>query len=204
VNTVTELYLLIVGTLAVVGALAVVFAKSPLRAAMGLLLTVGSTAALYLGLHAPLLAVLQLLVYAGAIVVLFIFVIMMIGPAGVIEASTRALLARTAGLTIMAVITAALAFGLFQHQAEVPRVPGEFGWVKSFGRALYIDNLLPFELVSVTLLVAIVGAVAVARGRSAAEAEAVRKSRAEREEDRARRKEEEHRVGAEAAAHGGH
>jgi NADH-quinone oxidoreductase subunit J len=204
VNPTTEIFVLCAGVVAVAGALVTVVARSPLRAAMGLLLTVGSTAAIYLALHAALLAVLQLLVYAGAIVVLFVFVIMMIGPMGTIRAAGPALLARTLGVTVMAIVTAALAFTLYPHAAMPVEVPPEFGWVNSFGRALYVDTLLPFELVGVTLLVAIVGAVAVARGRSAAETEAIHRNRAEREAERERQQADEQRVAAEVAAHGGH
>ena len=65
---------------AVLGALGVVLAKNPIRSAMGLLLTILSVAGLFLALHAQFLAAIQLIVYAGAIVVLFLFVIMLLGP----------------------------------------------------------------------------------------------------------------------------
>jgi NADH-quinone oxidoreductase subunit J len=201
VNLSTEIFVLFTAVFAVAGAFVTVLAHNPLRAAMGLLLTVGSTAGLYLALHAPLLAVLQLLVYAGAIVVLFIFVIMMIGPSGSVRAAPTALLARTVGLTVAAVVMASVAFTLYQHEAPAVPVPEQFGWVKSFGRALYVDTLLPFELVAITLLVAIVGAVAVARGRSAAEAEAIR---LRREKEAARKRDDDDKgLPVEAAAQSG-
>ena len=65
---------------ALVGALSTVLAKNPIRSAMGLLLTISGIAGLYLALHAQLLAALQLIVYAGAVVILFVFVIMLLGP----------------------------------------------------------------------------------------------------------------------------
>src|SRR6201997_523750 len=65
---------------AVIGALAVVLSKNPIRGAMGLLLLIVSIAGLFLALHAQFLAAIQLIVYAGAIVVLFLFVIMLLGP----------------------------------------------------------------------------------------------------------------------------
>lgn len=178
-STSAEIFILVTGAFAIVGALATVLARSPLRAVMGLLLTVASTAGVYLALHAPLLAVLQLLVYAGAIVVLFIFVIMMIGPAGHIRRAPSALLSRTVGFAVGLMVTVGVAFTLYQHEAPLVPVPPAFGSVRSFGRTLYVDTLVPFELVAVTLLVAIVGAVAVARGRTAAETEAIRKRRAQ-------------------------
>ena len=73
-------YFYVCAALAVSGALAVVVARNPIRSAMGLLLLILSIAGLFLALHAQFLAAVQLIVYAGAIVVLFLFVIMLLGP----------------------------------------------------------------------------------------------------------------------------
>ena len=62
------------------GAAATVFAKNPIRGAMGLLLCIAGIAGLFLSLHAQFLAAIQLIVYAGAVVILFVFVIMLLGP----------------------------------------------------------------------------------------------------------------------------
>lgn len=212
-NDSTQVFVMVAAVFAIGGALGTVLARSPLRAAMGLLLHIVSLGGLYLALHAQLLAVLQLLVYAGAIVVLFVFVIMLIGPSAIIPHDPRGLLSRTAGLAAMAVVTGGLVFGASQLELPAAAIrtcgPGQpdcipFGGVAAMGQELYRDNLLPFELVSITLLVAIVGAVAVARGRSAAEAEAAKRRQREREGREARKREEEQRLSAEVAAHGGH
>ncbi|MFW6051449.1 MAG: NADH-quinone oxidoreductase subunit J [Myxococcota bacterium] len=212
-NASTEIFVLLCGVFALGGALATVLAKSPLRAAMGLLLNIVSLAGLFLALHAQLLAVIQLIVYAGAVVVLFVFVIMLIGPSATVGHDARGLLARTVGLASMAIVTGGLLFVARRFvlpPAQVPTcAPGQadcvpFGGVEAVARALYVDAALPFELLSVALLVAVVGAVAVARGRSAAEAEAARRLQAEREARAAKKREQEERLSAEVAAHGGH
>lgn len=196
-STATDVYFLLLTLLALFGAVGTVIAKSPLRAAMALLATIVALAGMYLGLNAELLAALQLLVYAGAIVVLFIFVIMLIGPDAIVPHDQRGILTRTFGLLTMGLLTAGIAFSLGVYQGpEIPLLypmcpPGEacapFGGVEAFGRELYRDGLLPFELVSITLLVAVVGAVAVARGRTVVEIEAQKKAAMAQEAEKARR-----------------
>ena len=155
---------------AVVGALITVAARRPLRAAVGLLIHIVALAGLYLTLQARLLAALQLLVYAGAIVVLFVFVIMLIGPASEVGGAEGRLMTRSvaAVLTITVFLTIATTIG--QLSAPWPSVEPEFGTVEALGMAIYQQALVPFELISITLLVAIIGAVAVARGRTPEEA----------------------------------
>src|SRR5215469_3527298 len=82
---------------AVLGALAVVVSKNPIRGAMGLLLLILSVAGLFLALHAQFLAAIQLIVYAGAIVVLFLFVIMLLGPSASTPSDRRGLVPRLFG-----------------------------------------------------------------------------------------------------------
>lgn len=173
--------LIVTGGLAIAGALGTIAAQKPLRAAVSLLVHVVSLAGLYLTLHAQLLAVIQMLVYAGAVVVLFVFVIMLIGP----DAEEKEPNPRILGAIVSTILVAVIAI---QVAAAVGAIPGEapepiagYGTVESLGSAIYRDAGVPFELLSVTLLVAIVGAVAVARGRTADEAAEVRQVKAERE-----------------------
>lgn len=170
-STAAEILWLLSALFAIGGAVGTIMAHSPLRSAVALLIHISALAALFLTMHAQLLAVLQLLIYAGAVVVLFIFVIMLIGPQATIAPGTRGLLSRTAALGIMAVLACAIAFSVIGYDRPYPSIPPGFGQVTAFGQALYRDTLLPFEMVSITLLVAIVGAVAVARGRTAEERE---------------------------------
>src|SRR6478609_815448 len=90
---------------ALVGAICTVLARNPIRGAMGLLLTIVGIAGLFLKLNAQFLAAIQLIVYAGAVVVLFVFVVMLLGPdAGHIEPKTepKAKLARALAGVLMA------------------------------------------------------------------------------------------------------
>jgi NADH-quinone oxidoreductase subunit J len=163
---------------ALVGAVGVVMPRNPLRSAVGLLVHVVSLAGVYLSLHAHLLAALQLLVYAGAVVVLFVFVIMMIGPDAAPQVrDTHGMLARAVSFGVMVALAGIVAFTLAEvdlgprPEAEICAPTegaecGQFGGLKAFGRELYSDVVVPFELVSVLMLVGVVGAVAVARGRT--------------------------------------
>jgi NADH-quinone oxidoreductase subunit J len=166
--------------LAVLSAVATVAMRSAIRSAIGLLFHIISLAGMYLLLHAQLLAAVQLIVYAGAVVVLFVFVIMLIGPSTDDGANSRGLLVRTAAGGLMALVMGALAFSLIDFAPAMlegvrPCPPGsgaecgQFGGVNALGGVLYGSAALPFELVSVLLLVAVLGAIAVARGRSSEE-----------------------------------
>ena len=170
---------------AVLGAIVTVAARRPLRGAFGLLVHIVALAGMYLTLHAQLLAALQLLVYAGAVVVLFVFVIMLIGPASEVSAVDGKLMSRTVSATLVLTIflTIATLVGRFSRPWET--VEADFGTVEGLGAAIYTQALVPFELVSITLLVAIIGAVAVARGRTASEAALVAQARSQAAEEAA-------------------
>jgi NADH-quinone oxidoreductase subunit J len=168
VNALDTVYFYFFAACAVGGALGVVVAKNPIRGAMGLLLLILSVAALFLQLHAEFLAAIQLIVYAGAIVVLFLFVIMLLGPSATSPHDRRGLVVRTlsgslfgvAGVAAIAAVTRAS-----DAAAPLPRVDSGFGGIEAFGSVLFSDALVPFELSSALLMVAVVGAIAVARGR---------------------------------------
>lgn len=167
---------------ALLSAVGTVMVKSAIRAAMSLLVHIIMLSGLFLTLHAHLLAALQLLVYAGAVVVLFVFVIMMIGPGVTDTPTTRGLVSKTAAVALIAILTVALAAavgGAAPGRALVescgPDAAADcavFGSVVAFSRELYLQDLVPFELISMLLTVAIVGAIAVARGRRAEDAPA--------------------------------
>ena len=160
-------YFWLCAALALIGAVATVANKNPIRGAMGLLLLILSVAGLFFALHAQFLAVIQLIVYAGAIVVLFLFVIMLLGPSAVGPRDNRGVVARSiGGLVFGAAALGGLALVVRGGQAAVlSGAPEQFGTVDAFGRVLFTDALVPFELSSALLMVAVVGAVAVARGK---------------------------------------
>lgn len=175
--------------LALISAVGTVVVKSAIRAAMCLLVHIVALSGLFLTLHAHLLAALQVLVYAGAVVVLFVFVIMLLGPGVQDPPTTRGLVSRTVAAAIMGMLTLGLSAALVTAKPERTLIPAcepgsgaecqQFGGVDAFSHYLYVDGALPFELISILLTVAIVGAIAVARGRTADEVEALRRRKAE-------------------------
>lgn len=177
-----QAYFWLCAALAVGGALATVLAKNPIRGAMGLLMMILAIAGVYLALHAQFLAAIQLIVYAGAIVVLFIFVIMLLGPDATPPHDQRGQVSRTiaavafggAGLAAMSLIVRTAPPIAKNKLLASP--PPDFGSVESFGRILFTDALVPVELSSALLMVAIIGAVAVARGHHKSDARQAREA----------------------------
>lgn len=177
---------LVASTFTLLGGLGTVLAEKPLRAAMSLLLTVLSIAGLYLSLHAELLASLQMLVYAGAVVVLFVFVIMLIGPEGGAVPPQRKVMVPLLSSLLVGTFTLMLLGHVVRVTPSVPpTAPEGFGTVEGLGLTIYRDAVVPFEAISITLLVAILAAIAVARGRTQDEAAALRKDRRARKEEAA-------------------
>ena len=161
----------VASVLAVGTALGTVLARRPLRAAIFLLTHLGSLALLYLTLHAELLAAIQLLVYAGAVLVLFVFVIMLIGPSESDPPPFRAVAPRTMAATAGALLTLAVASLVGRVTMTVPEAPEGFGGVDAVGLALFREAFVPFELIAVTLTVAVLGVIAITRGRDTSRAE---------------------------------
>jgi len=154
--------------LIVVGsALGLVLKRNPVHGALFLVVNLGAIAALYLTLGAEFLAAAQVIVYAGAIMVLFVFAIMVLIP-GKEETgpdalrSQRLLAVPVAGL-LLVLLAVMLRSALFKGDAPAPAVPGG---VAAIGRALFTDYLFPFEVTSVLLLVALVGVMALAKRRT--------------------------------------
>lgn len=173
-----QAYFWICATLALTGAIITVSAKNPIRGAMGLLLMILCVGGLFLALHAQFLAAIQLIVYAGAIVVLFLFVIMLLGPSSTPPGDARGRFPRYAGAGLFAGAGIAAMSLIVRTAPKAPKlvvaVDNDFGSVDSFGRILFSQGLVPFELSSALLMVAIVGAVAVARGRHKSDAHEAR------------------------------
>lgn len=150
--------------IAVLGALGTIGARNPIRAAVGLFFHILALAGLYLVLGAHFLGAIQLLIYAGAVVVLFVFVIMLLGPAATTPRDERGIAPRVLG----ALAAVGVAGMLVPQLGFVRRVlltrPAEYGTLRTVGNYLYTDGVVPFELLGVTLVIAVVGAFAVARG----------------------------------------
>jgi NADH-quinone oxidoreductase subunit J len=152
---------------AVVAAAAVVSLKRAVYSALSLIVCFCALAVLFFQLGAPFIAAVQVIVYAGAIMVLFLFVIMLLDPRS--EQFPRTKLKR---LTLLAlVLTTALvallsqAFSAFRLSApgDAAAASEQVGSVATLGRALFRTYLIPFELISILILVAILGAVLLAK-----------------------------------------
>jgi NADH-quinone oxidoreductase subunit J len=165
-----EIIFFVVSALFVLGGgLITVGARRPVRSAMGLLTTIVGVAGCYLLLSAQFLAAIQLIVYAGAVIVLFIFVVMLLGPAAASARDARSAVPRyIAWLTFLAAAAGALWLVLRlagDRSSEVTAAPADFGTIERLGREIFTNKIVPFELTGVLLLVAVVGAMAVARGK---------------------------------------
>ncbi len=156
---------------ALVGAICTVLARNPIRGAMGLLLTIVGIAGLFLKLNAQFLAAIQLIVYAGAVVVLFVFVIMLLGPdAGSAEQKsepTGRVLRGVSGalMAVIALASLALVLASTGKPQRFGHVGPQHGTVEAVGSQLFNKAIVPFELTTALLIVAVVGAIAVARSR---------------------------------------
>ncbi len=153
----------------VLTALGVVVARSPMYAAMNLVAAFFFLAGIYVLLTAHLIAFMQVLVYAGAVMVLFLFVIMLLSLGEEQLGMQRKRAMQYAGVLgaigVLAVLGAAIARAAGALAAGLRPVNDSFGTVKAVGAVLFTDYLLPFEATSLLLLVAIVGAVVVAKER---------------------------------------
>jgi len=153
------------GLIAIASALTFVTRKSPVAAALWLVSTMFCLAALYVMLDAQFIGVIQVLVYAGAIMVVFLFVVMLLNlGAGHERTDFRAAGVRVAGGFAGLVLLALL---LVMSRQRLPSVFPETGVpvnaVQPVAASLFREQLLAFEVTSVLLLVAIVGAVALAK-----------------------------------------
>jgi NADH-quinone oxidoreductase subunit J len=168
-NQVELLFFGVTALLVLVGGIITVGAKNPIRGAMGLLTTIVGIAGMYLLLAAEFLAAIQILVYAGAVVVLFLFVIMLLGPSATSARDARTAVPRyvAAGVFLAASIGSLTLLARVSAGKVTPfaKAPPDFGHVEAIGRELFTTGLTPFELSGALLLVAVVGAVAVARGK---------------------------------------
>jgi len=152
--------------IAVVCAINVVVQTHPISSAISLVGVMGSLAVLYLLLGAEFLAAAQVIVYAGAIMVLFVFVIMLLNAGA--EATSRQipLLNRYLGMFLLAAFLGLISFII---QAMLPKTEGVVfgaymgGTAAAIGRKLFTVYLLPFEVTSVLILIAILGAIVLAR-----------------------------------------
>jgi NADH-quinone oxidoreductase subunit J len=164
--TAVQFFFYLAAALAVISALAMVAnVRNTVAAAMSLVITMISLAVVFVLLEAHLVAALQIMVYAGAIVVVFVFVVMLLNlrsdrfppPRQRVWKALGALLALGVLAAFLAIVPTSL--------PPVRELPPDFGGYRAVGRALFTDFVLPFEVTSLLLLAAIVGAVVQAKRR---------------------------------------
>jgi NADH-quinone oxidoreductase subunit J len=156
---------LVFAIIAVVCAINVVVQTHPISSAISLIGVMGSLAVLYLLLGAEFIAAAQVIVYAGAIMVLFVFVIMLLN-AGAEAKKGRSLMARFLGLPALVMLLGLLAYfvqRLFPRGDMAPFGGFTGGSPKDIGMALFTTYLQPFEATTILILIAIVGAIVLAR-----------------------------------------
>ena len=149
---------------AVLAALSVVLQRTPVYSALSLIVVLCSLAVIYLLLGAEFLAVIQVIIYAGAIMVLFVLVIMLLN-AGRETPSDRSRLARWLGAPLLVaflVEVLSVIGSSFQGQNALPGTPLDGGPV-AIGERLFRNYALPFEVTSILILVAVIGAVVLAK-----------------------------------------
>jgi NADH-quinone oxidoreductase subunit J len=151
---------------AAVSGLLVIVQRHAVYAALYLIITMGSLAGLYVLLEAHFVWAVQVLVYAGAIMVLFLFVIMLLNlPREDVPWAPRDLrrIVMAAGLSLVLLIELVAVVGFRTVPAKGPALVAGFGTTEMVGRLLFTKFLFPFEITSVILLVAIVGAMVLAK-----------------------------------------
>src|ERR1041385_885113 len=161
----TVLFILFAG-LAIGSAIAMVSQRNPLYSAISLIGVFIALAAIYVTLAAPFIAAVQVIVYAGAIMVLVIFVIMLLNVEHEEPRRRRLGFLVPSALVMAAILIAEAAFILYSVQTTQPSGPhilSDVGLTHSIGEGLFTRYLLPFEITSILLLMAIVGAMTLAR-----------------------------------------
>jgi NADH-quinone oxidoreductase subunit J len=160
----TYLFLLF-AAIAVVCAVNLVVQKHPINSALSLIGVMGSLAVLYLLLGAEFIAAAQVIVYAGAIMVLFVFVIMLLNAGAEKKPKRQSLMAPLLGIPLLVTLLGLLSFIIQRSTGGEALVRfGEYTvGARDIGRVLFTKYLLPFEITSVLILIAILGAMVLAR-----------------------------------------
>ncbi|MBI5525529.1 MAG: NADH-quinone oxidoreductase subunit J [Deltaproteobacteria bacterium] len=148
------------------GALIAVFRREPVVGAVGLIAMLLGVAGVFVLLHAHFLAVVQVLVYAGAVMVLIVFVIFLVDPRREGPLPLRGIIMKGFGAIAAVFILLEVGRAFLRGGGSRAELPAGFGSIEAFGEALFGAWLLPFELVSALLVVAMVAALVLAKRRT--------------------------------------
>lgn len=153
---------------AVLSALMVVFSRNPVHSVLYMIITFFCIAGHYVLLNAEFLAIVHIIVYAGAIMVLFLYVLMMLNLNGESEPHKSTLLKVTATICagLLVVVLIGTLKGTEQMMAQQP-TDASIGMVQNLGKVMFSDFLLPFEITSILLLAAMVGAIMLGKSDTA-------------------------------------
>ena len=150
------------GALAVVSALGVIVQRNPIHSLLALIGTLMTVAILFIGEDAVVVGFLQIIVYAGAIMVLFVFVIMLLN-AGEEERSNVSRMARFVGAPLGVVFLVEVAFWIGRATSHLGSAPAETVSTRDLSTLLFREYVFPFELTSFLILIALLGALVLAR-----------------------------------------
>jgi len=164
--TASLLIFYVLAAMAVIGAINLIVQRHPIHSALSLIVVMVALAGLYLLLGAEFVAAVQIIVYGGAIMVLFVFVIMLLN-AGVEERTNLSRMANVATiLPLVAALTAFLAASMARSSGVLPaaaKESAELASTRGLSNMLFKDFVYPFELTSFLILVAILGAIVLAQ-----------------------------------------
>lgn len=169
-----ELFVFVVSTAMILGgALGVVLRPHPVHAALSMVLTLFGVAVMFVSLHAHFLAAVQVIVYAGAIVVLFLFVIMLLGVDRLEDISVEPITVQRPLAAIVGVGTAAIVAAAVLASTDILNRPGDGldattvaspdANIRQIARSVFGDYVFAFELATTLLVVAVIGTVLMAR-----------------------------------------
>jgi NADH-quinone oxidoreductase subunit J len=153
---------LVLAAIAVAGAINLILQRHPIHSALSLIVVMVALAGLYLLLEAEFVAAIQIIVYAGAIMVLFLFVIMLLN-AGAEERTNVSHAAHYAGIPLAIFLLLELAYRVARASASMPTQPTPEGATRSLSLLLFQNFAFPFELTSILILIAMLGALVLAK-----------------------------------------
>jgi NADH-quinone oxidoreductase subunit J len=153
---------LVLAAVAVAGAVSLILQRHPIHSALSLIMVMVALAGLYLLLGADFIAAVQIIVYGGAIMVLFVFVIMLLN-AGEEERTNLSRMARYVGLPLGILFLLEMAYWIARVSANLTPAAGSAGSTRDLATLLFRDYVFPFELTSILILIAVLGALVLAR-----------------------------------------
>ena len=156
------------GFVAILASILMVTRKNPIHSALFLILAFLCTAVLFFLLQSPFIAIVQVLVYAGAIMMLIVFVVMLLELEDELLVPLKVSFSKTIGVFLVLLMMLGLFFAVWGGSRGVSAgytadTVSHLGSVKVVGKILFTDYLLPFEIISILLIAAIVGAIVLAK-----------------------------------------